>query len=661
MPNQPSFRRFLLTRLLLFSIPILLIGMGVTFRKTREALVEARQMALVERASRQADSIQRDVDTWATQLAIASQNQALLQDNPDATQRFLEQFVNQMSRVECLSVADIETGVITSMPGKPVGAIAAGRCDSDMVRDGMGSRSQLHSIPPQARSASSNLISSGSLPAVYLSPVPPSSDTENDLLPVLIQAPIYDEDGRLQRVLSAQVELHALPTQEPISFNVIVDEAGQFLTHPNPDWVGRNINEVGEPYYQMLLGQLQETSNLPVFTKLGHDESTWLVGASPVPLQQNLQPTTRWTVLAVMPLEQALQPLSIIKQGLVLLALGLVGTHALSALLVARSLARPLERLSRYTRQIELNQPLPNAPHNLGVQELNQLASVLDDMVRRLEERATELEDAWHEAEAANRLKSDFLTTTSHELRTPLNAIIGCIQLVRDGYCDSRDEELDLLKKAESAALHLLNIINDLLDIRSIEAGTVRLFPTQVDACQLVRDVVALQEVAVQRKQIDLSLALLSEPAWVMVDADRMRQVLLNVLANAVKFTDAGEIAVTMQRVIASDRAGSPQSVVITVRDTGIGIAPDQQHKLFRPFGMADASTTRKYEGTGLGLAISRSLIEKMGGTIQLFSEGLNLGTCVEISLPVVSSETTQQAAPTQTVLRNGAIALPTR
>jgi signal transduction histidine kinase len=321
---------------------------------------------------------------------------------------------------------------------------------------------------------------------------------------------------------------------------------------------------------------------------------------------------------------------------------------------MARDLALPIEQLGKYALRIHKRDPLERAPKNFRIRELNHLAEVLDNMVGRLEERAKELESAWQEAEAANQLKSEFLANTSHELRTPLNAIIGCIRLVKDGCCDNREEEVEFLHQADKAAIHLLKIINDLLDIQRIEEKKLPLSIETVDLRQILKDVVDLEVVHIQQKGLELHVTELLEPIWVKADPARLKQVLLNIIYNAVKFTDQGSITIQtrledVQELLSrsgnqnghrpdpNDVAEPEYWVVIAVQDTGIGIDPAQQHKLFRPFVMADGSTTRKFEGTGLGLAISRNLVEMMGGQISLHSAGLGHGTTVKIMLPVLN------------------------
>lgn len=256
-------------------------------------------------------------------------------------------------------------------------------------------------------------------------------------------------------------------------------------------------------------------------------------------------------------------------------------------------------------------------------------------MVERLKAWAEELEMAWKEAKGANQSKSQFLATTSHELRNPLNIIINCVRVVREDLCDNREEELEFLKRADDTAIHLLGIINDLLDISKIEAGKLSVVKQPLDLRQLLLDVINIQSVNVQQKGLQLKVIDQSrEPIPVNADPAKLKQVLINVIGNATKFTEEGSITVKSEiRQVNNGKS----VVIVSVKDTGMGIDPTQQHQLFRPFVMIDA-TTRKAEGTGLGLAISRNLMELMGGSITLDSAGLDQGTTVSITLPLIDA-----------------------
>lgn len=259
---------------------------------------------------------------------------------------------------------------------------------------------------------------------------------------------------------------------------------------------------------------------------------------------------------------------------------------------------------------------------------------------RELEARNRELEEARKAADSANRLKSEFLANTSHELRTPLNAIMGLLRLVQDGLCADRKEELEVICQAHGSAQKLLTLINDLLDLSNLEAGKLRVDLDPVNIRGLFDSLREQTVPLAEQKGLALTFEIASERGDVRVGADsipdvvvradeaRLRQVLLNLIGNAIKFTHKGEVVI---RALPWPDKGC---VVIEVRDTGIGVASERQAKLFIPFVQADGSATRKFNGTGLGLAVSRKLVELMGGTLRLFSEGETKGATLTLTVP---------------------------
>jgi signal transduction histidine kinase len=650
MVGQSSFRRILLLRILLLSIPILFLGMAVTFRKARSSLLQTARENLEQSAILKAETIQNSINALQTSMAIASETASLQYGSPISAENFLTQLQSQLpTDVRCLQLKDLDTA-----------QIVASTCEN-RVLDSISTEGWAK----QRTSAEFHLSRTYTLRVNQLNQ--PPQDENISQLNLLLSTPVYNTTGQLRYSLTAQTVIKETKTSAPFLLQgntIVIDGNGAFVSHPQPGQVGLNIEQSGDrDRFQDILNNIRrgETGSRHLFN-LRNEQNEWIAGFSPFPLKEavltsDLQKT--WAVLAVTPADRALKGLDDITQILLILTVGLLAAHLLAMLYMARDLALPIEQLGKYALRIHKRNPKERAPKNFRIRELNHLAEVLDNMVIRLEERAKELESAWQEAEAANQLKSQFLASTSHELRTPLNAIIGCIRLVKDDCCDSREEEVEFLEKADKAAIHLLKIINDLLNIQQIEEKKLPLAIETIDLRQALKDVVDLETIPIQQKGLELHVTELPEPILVRADPARLKQVLLNIIYNAIKFTEQGGITIQTRLENAQDflarPANPPQNghhpdlaaatepeywVVIAVQDTGIGIDPSQQHKLFRPFVMVDGSTTRKFEGTGLGLAISRNLVEMMGGQITLHSVGLGHGTTVKVALPVLSPTT---------------------
>ena len=606
--RQSSFRQILVTRILLVFIPVLLVGEMVALNKARSSLLNTAQQNLTESAVNNGEKITDDIAALRSNLITASQTKVIQSGSPFQIEQFLKELKKQLpTQTDCLQLTHIKKG-----------EIIASSCG-------------VQEIMPSGLSLTSNDVD-----IQFILPSQSGKTGKRDKqnqLQLFLSIPVSNQRGNLAYRLSMKTTLYQQNPNHPGSltgFLVVIAEDGRVLAHPLPERIGTNIKDYADvdriqAIVKNALGGSNNSSNLSFI-----EGQELVTGFTATTKPITTKPSQRWIVLAVTSVENALFGLEEIKLILIVLTVGLIGASLLASFYLVPYLAGPVEELRDYAINLHSHHAAQPIPRNFKIREFNQLAQALDQMVERLKDWAEELEIAWKEAKSANQVKSQFLATTSHELRNPLNIIINCVRLVRDDLCDSREEELEFLKKADDTAIHLLGIINDLLDISKIEAGKLSVITVPLDLRQLLLEVINLQSVNVQHKGLQLICDIGDKPIPIKSDSIKLKQVLINIIGNATKFTDEGSIHITMS----INR--HQQYVLVSIKDTGIGIDPGEQGKLFRPFVMVDGTTTRKFEGTGLGLAISRNLIELMGGKITLESLGLNQGTTVIIKLPLI-------------------------
>jgi two-component system sensor histidine kinase/response regulator len=404
---------------------------------------------------------------------------------------------------------------------------------------------------------------------------------------------------------------------------MVVDNQRRLLFHPDKTLIGQPL----VPEFQTLLSGEQGTQGL----ELGDEE---------VLLSYVRLPEMDWYVVSILPQASLTAPMAGI--GGAGLAVLLVCFAAIGAVAVAysRSVVVPIRAISEGFRNIQQDQldqvrplPPPRTQDDIG-KMVGWFNAFLDNLhARRRSEE--ELRQAKELAEQANRSKGEFLANMSHEIRTPMNAIIGMTQLALEA--ESPSERRDFIAKASRSAQSLLGIINDILDFSKIEAGKLELESVPLQVNELVSGLADMFASTAQDKGLELLFDVAPTlPQGLMGDPLRLRQVLQNLIGNALKFTAKGEVVVAVDTV--SEELG--QVVCrFSVRDTGIGIAPEQLPRLFQSFFQTDSSVTRKYGGTGLGLAISKRLVELMGGQIGVDSAH-GKGSCFWFQLPLARRAT---------------------
>ncbi|PZO18284.1 MAG: two-component sensor histidine kinase [Leptolyngbya foveolarum] len=680
MAKRPrSFRRNLLLKILAFSVPILLIGQAVALRKARTSLLTTARQNLTSSAIRKAEELETGIRSVEADMNLLAQTTAFQSGDAETIKATLAQFEEDTPyTIKCVELlapkakaAAVNTcnrrSIVPSakqVPWLQSGSVE--KADFYVFSTGTNqpaSEPPFSGSPPEAISERQRELSN----SPNSRPIN-SSESERALIKFVVASPLYNQSGRLIYTLAMEVWLYQLQdtgAQSLVGETVVIDANNIVVTHPDKTQVGKDIKDLLDAEkLSDIVGSVKE--NRDDFTHLSGFipgvKSQWLTGYSGFEVPASPKQNRVWTVLAVTPIDQALYGLNDIRQVLLVLTIGLLIASSLLAIYVARSLSLPVERLIRYTQDVDDLTFVRPAPHTSYIWELDYLGTVIERMLKRLGENAAELRQAWQDAQSANQLKNEFLANTSHELRTPLNGIIGSIRVIRDGLCDSKAEELDFLQQADNAALHLLAVIEDILSIAKIEAGTLDVDIKPVDLRHVLADVLTMQQLPFQQKGVQLVRPEPSTPIMIPADHSRFKQVLINVLSNALKFTDQGSVTVRVT-TDESDMAmpfgnvyspvgyGSNSAietsaqateifmppdawVKIVVRDTGIGIAPKNLKKLFKPFVMIDGSHTRPYEGTGLGLAISRNFMRLMQGDIAIYSGGEGKGTTVTIVAP---------------------------
>ena len=314
--------------------------------------------------------------------------------------------------------------------------------------------------------------------------------------------------------------------------------------------------------------------------------------------------------------------------------LGILGTSSLAAGLLlwfliqmSRRITRPLENLAGVMEQAEHGDLAARADLKGGQADILEMQHAFNSMMNKLESREQELQRARDAAVESARLKGEFAANVTHELRTPMNGVLGLLDLLRDTRLGARQVEyVDLARKSAEG---LLSLIDNILDFSKNDSGVINIATDEIIFRDLLEETINLIGTQALSKGIDIGYFMAPEvPAVLSLDAAKLKQVLINLLGNAVKFTEVGEVFL---RVSLSGDTGA--RLKFEISDTGIGIGPEQCGRIFEPFTQADASSSKRYQGTGLGLTICRQLVDIMGGTIGLDTE-IGQGSTFWFELP---------------------------
>jgi len=410
----------------------------------------------------------------------------------------------------------------------------------------------------------------------------------------------------------------------------VVNSAGTLIAHPDIS----------------LVLQKTDLSRLVQVAALARGES------ADAPIARNLKgeevltahariPTLNWTVFVELPLAEAFAPLyaSVLRIGLLLLA-GLV-LSMLASLYLARRMVDPIRAIQAGAARIGVGQLEQRIEVHTG-DELEALSEQFNKMAVDLKESYSSLErkveERTRDLEVANRHKSEFLANMSHELRTPLNAIIGFSEVLQERmFGEMNDKQTEYIDDIHGSGKHLLSLINDILDLSKIEAGRMELDLATFSVPEAIGNALTLIRERALRHGIELTASI--DPAVGAISADerKFKQILLNLLSNAVKFTPEGG-----RVVVAAQTARS--MVEVSVTDTGIGIALEDQEAVFEEFRQVGKDYTRKAEGTGLGLALTRKFVELHGGNIRVKSEP-GKGATFTFALPLEPARSVAAAA----------------
>jgi signal transduction histidine kinase/ActR/RegA family two-component response regulator len=450
---------------------------------------------------------------------------------------------------------------------------------------------------------------------------------------VVIATPVRDRSGRLVGIWAGALRLAELSrvgragdVRHP-AYGFVTDRRGLVVAHQAaPRFVQHQTDFSEAPGVRRALAGERGVGRFVNPIERAEQLGAW------VPLE-----TTGWAVMYAEPVEAIAGPLRALTWKIVPLVVGMAALLGVAGLLVARRLVRPIEQLTQAAERLDTAVPQFAVSATAGsevarlAQALNAMVAAISERDATLRQRTAELERLVGELESASRAKDQFLATLSHELRTPLNAVYGWARMLRSPSLDRPTTER-AVAAIERNALAQAQLIDDLLDVSRIVTGKMRLDVTTVALDEVVQAALDTVRLAAEAKGVRLQVVLDPRSGPVKGDAERLQQVVWNLLVNGIKFTPrGGRVQVHLQR------AASHAEIVVS--DTGQGIPADVLPFVFERFRQADSGTTREHGGLGIGLALVRHLVELHGGTVHAHSDGEGKGAVFTVRLPLVAVE----------------------